>query len=164
MTEDDAGLIIKHRGKKALVDANLLLVYAVGKTDKTFLGICHHTKQYAEEFPYIVRLLDNFQTLCTTPNVLTEVSNLGKKLGPRFFTMLTVIVSTLEERYCVSKDASIHEQFNFLGLTDAGLCLIAADHLIITADSTLYRFLRKNGFDAVNYNHLRPWLWNNYVS
>lgn len=78
---EDLSFILKHRKNGALFDANLLLVYVVGKTDRKLLTQLHHTKQYEEDFPIIERLVEFFSVVHTTPNVLTEVSNLGRKLG-----------------------------------------------------------------------------------
>jgi hypothetical protein len=156
---ESLSFILENRGKGALLDANLLLVYVVGKIHPNRLLRLHHTKQYYEDFPLVERLVEFFSTIYTTPNVLTEVSNLGKKLGSEFFSILGAVVSVLDERYCISKDASANTQFLKLGLTDAGLCTVAAKHLVITADSPLYEILRANKVDAVNFHHLRPLAW-----
>ena len=155
----------KHRGNGALLDANLLLVYVVGKTDPRRLADFPHTKQYRDDFPLLERMVENFfPTIYTTPNVLTEVSNLGKKLGAAFFGTLGKVVSVLEERYCASKNAAANPHFLKLGLIDAGLCTMAARHLVITADLHLYLVLGANNVDAVNYNHLRPLAWQGLLS
>jgi hypothetical protein len=84
---------------------------------------------------------------------------LGKKLGVEFYSALGKVVAVLDERYCASKDASANAHFQKLGLTDAGLCTVAAEHLVITADHPLYQILRANNMDAVNFNHLRQQAW-----
>jgi hypothetical protein len=156
---EDLLFLLKHRGRGALLDANLLLVYVVGKTHPDRLSTLHHTKQYERDFPLIKRVVEFFPTIYTTPNVLTEVSNLGRKLGVDFFNTLRSVIAVLEERYCTSKDASADKHFLKLGLTDAGLCSVAAKHLVITADFALYQILRTNKMDAVNINHLRQIAW-----
>lgn len=145
----------KHRNKGALLDANLLLVYLVGKFDKNRLSDFHHTKQYVEDFPLIVRLIESFSRIHTTPNVLTEVSNLGGKLGPKFFDVLQRAVVVLEEHYCASEKAVREMQFRKLGLTDSGLLSVAARVLIVTTDWQLHGILRSKNIDAVNFHHLR---------
>ena len=156
---EDYSFLLKHRRKGALVDANLLLVYVVGKIYPSRLSDCKATKQYRNDFPLIEQVVDFFPKIYTTPNVLTEVSNLGKDVGDEFFKTLRKIVLFLDERYCASNDASANVEFRRLGLTDAGLCCVAADHLVITADLDLYLSLRTNKIDAVNFNHLRPLAW-----
>jgi predicted nucleic acid-binding protein len=161
---EDVAFIAKHQQRGALLDANILLVYVVGMCDTRLLPQFHHTKQYKDDFPLIQRLVNHFRLIYTTPHVLTEVSNLGKKLGeklsPRFFDELQKVVQVLEERSCTSKDATANRYFRTLGLTDAALLHIAVnDILVITADLPLYLTLRHTNIDAVNINHLRPYTW-----
>jgi len=161
LMNEDLLFLLKHRGKGALVDANLLLVYVVGKIHPSRLAHYHHTKQYLQDFPLVERVVELFPTIYTTPNVLTEVSNLGG--GGEFFGMLRKVITVLDERYCVSKDACAHADFRTLGLTDAGLCSLAAKHLVVTADFPLYQILRANKVEAVNFNHLRPLAWKGLI-
>ena len=161
---EDYSFLLKHRSKGALVDANLLLVYLVGKTYPNRLSDFKHTKQYRDDFPLIEQVVDYFPRIYTTPNVLTEVSNLGKQVGGEFFNTLRKVILFLDEHYCASKDASANAQFKTLGLTDAGLCSVAAKYLVITADLDLYLSLRAIKMDAVNLNHLRPLAWNGVLS
>jgi hypothetical protein len=152
---EDVLFIKRYQSKGALFDANLLLVYVVGKCGRNRLPNLQHTKQYAEDFPLIEKLVESFSRLYTTPNVLTEVSNLGKKVGVDFFVQLKSIVHVLDEQYCTSRDATLSIQFNKLGLTDSGLLHISPKFLIVTADFPLYSVLRANKVDAVNFDHLR---------
>src|ERR1019366_4553633 len=99
-------LVLKHRRRGALLDANLLLIYAVGKCDKNLLPTLHHTKQYTSDFTLIEHLIAFFSVLYTTPNILTEVSNLGGKIGQKFFVTLGAMVSVLQEEYCISNEAA----------------------------------------------------------
>ena len=57
---EDVAFIKEYQSKGALFDANLLLVYVVGKCGKSKLRQCHHTKQYVDEFPLIVKLVESF--------------------------------------------------------------------------------------------------------
>ena len=77
MTEG-ISFIQQHRGKSALLDTNLLLVYVTGLSNPANLARLHHTRQYVGDFPLLSRLINHFRTLLTTPNILTEVSNLGR--------------------------------------------------------------------------------------
>ena len=101
-----------------------------------------------------------FSVLYTTPNILTEVSNLGGKLGREFFVTLGVMVAILHEEYCNSKVAASSAAFGKLGLTDAGIISVAANGcLVLTADWPLYQTLQHQNVDAVNINHLRQLEW-----
>jgi hypothetical protein len=153
-------LIAKHRKTGALFDANILLVYAVGMYDKSRLQYYSHTKQYVDDFDLIKFLVEFFFVIYTTPNILTEISNLGGKLGSTFFSILKTVVQFSEEQYCPSKDAVSGASFHKLGLTDAGIISLAANkYAVITADWPLYQILRSRDIDAVNINHLRPLNW-----
>ncbi|MBC7928448.1 MAG: hypothetical protein H7039_22630 [Bryobacteraceae bacterium] len=156
---EDVSFLLKHRRNGALIDANLLLVYVVGKTDKSWLSRLQHTKQYEQDFPLIEATIEFFPRIYTTPNILTETSNLGKKVGEQFFRTLGRVISVLDERYCVSREAAADRHFCKLGLTDAGLLAIADQMLVVTTDFTLFRMLRAQNLDAVNFNHLRPFGW-----
>ena len=158
---DPVSLILKHRKSGALLDANLLLVYVVGKHDKDCLRRLHHTKQYSDDFGLIERLVEFFSVIYTTPNVLTEVGNLGGKLhSEAFFRALGAAVLALKEQYCASSDAVATPGFEKLGLTDAGIMRIATNEfLVLTADWDLYNLLVSRNIDAVNINHLRQLEW-----
>ena len=157
---EDIEFIKRYQSAGALFDSNLLLVYVVGKCGRDRLMRHHTTKQYAADFPLIEALIESFARIYTTPNVLTEVSNLGgQKGGVEFFEQLKRIIHVLDERYCTSKDATLNTQFRRLGLTDGSLLHLSPAFLIVTADFELHSVLRASNFDAVNFNHLRPYTW-----
>lgn len=163
MTEDIA-FITKHKKKGALLDANVLLVYLVGIYDMRRMRSFSHTQQYADDFPLVDKLVKTFPVIYTTPNVLTEVSNLGGKLGDGFYDVLQLAIPRLKEQYGVSEEAAKHSYFNKIGLTDCALVDIArAGVLVISIDSTLCRILRSKNIDAVNFNHLRQLSWNGLI-
>jgi len=152
----------KHRGKGAFLDANLLLVYAVGRYDRRLLGTFHHTKQFDEDFEWIERLvLRWFTKIHTTPNILTEVSNLGGKLGSSFFDEFKTIIAPLVETHCPSVAATEDNKFREVGLTDSIILAVAAKNpsVVLTADFDLYRILRARQIDAININYMRQVRW-----
>ena len=158
---EDVDFLRKHRTDGAIVDANLLLVYVVGRADRRLLNRSFHTQQYEDDFPLIERIIDHFEAIYTTPNILTEVSNLGAKVGAHkvLDVVAQIIIHKLNEQYCLSRDACGDPAFQKLGLTDAGLLLLAQKHLVVTADFNLHRMLRHRGLDAINFNHLRQASW-----
>ena len=149
----------KYLSKGALVDANVLLVYLFGQTDPHLLKRSHRTKQYAEGYPVVRRVVETFKVIHTTPNILTEVSNLGKDGGEPFYAGLAKVATLMTEHYCDSRSACAESTFKKLGLTDAGICLLAKSHIVVTFDSTLYEMLRSRGIDAINVNHLIQASW-----
>ena len=157
---EDVGFLQKYRTSGAIIDANLLLVYVIGRADRRLLGRSHHTKQYEEDFPIVQRVVEYFARIYTTPNILTEVSNLAAKDGgAKVLDFLAKFVRRLDERYCVSSASCEDQSFTRLGLTDAGLCLLAREYLVVTADFNLHLTLRRRGLDAINFNHLRQASW-----
>ncbi|MBS1828667.1 MAG: hypothetical protein JST93_25400 [Acidobacteria bacterium] len=156
---EDFAFLQKHRSRGALFDANLLIVYLVGKMGSHLLKQYPHTKQYEDDYPLVEKLVESFPILYTTPNVLTEVSNLGRKAGPQFFAGMRAVVRLLDERYCASRDAVENARFASLGLTDSGLMIVASEVLVVTADFPLYSILRAHQLDAVNFHHLRHLSW-----
>ena len=156
---EDLEFLVKHRSRGALLDANLLLVYIVGKCARNQLPHFQHTKQYSDDFGLVERLVEFFPVHHTTPNVLTEVSNLGKKLGVPFFQTLSKVVHVLTEHYCCSEDAADNPGSQTFGLTDSILLSLGRQVLIVTADGRLHRFLRSQNVEAVNFHHIRPYSW-----
>jgi len=70
-------LVAKHRRNGVLVDANLLLLYLVGRWDYRLVPKFKRTDRYTvSDFILLTRFLAQFAKILTTPNVLTEVSNL----------------------------------------------------------------------------------------
>ena len=149
----------KYLSKGALVDANVLLVYLFGQTAPHLLERSPRTKQYAKGYPVVKRVVETFKVIYTTPNILTEVSNLGKDGGKPFYAGLAKAANVLTEHYCDSRSACAESTFKRLGLTDAGICLLAKSHLVVTFDFALYQMLRSRGIDAINVNHLIQASW-----
>ena len=81
---ESAAFAEKYLSKGALVDANVLLVYLFGQTAPRLLERSPRTKQYAKGYPIVKKVVDKCRVVYTTPNILTEVSNLGKDGGSRF--------------------------------------------------------------------------------
>ena len=161
MNETEA-FLRKHQGKGAILDTNLLLVYAVGRYDRRLLGTLHHTKQFEEDFEWIERLILRwFTKIHTTPNILTEVSNLGGKLGSSFFDQLKKVIAPLVETHCPSIAGTADNKFRNVGLTDSIILAVAATNasVVLTADFDLYRILRARNLDAININYLRQVNW-----
>jgi hypothetical protein len=144
-----------------LLDSNLLLLLTVGRHDYRLISGFKRTAAFTlEDFALLMEIVGQFRALVTTPNVLTEVSNLAGQLTGRtrreVFTTLRDQMEVLEERYVASREASISETFVRLGLTDAALALVGGDDvLVLSVDFDLVGSLQHAGVSAVNFNHLR---------
>jgi hypothetical protein len=105
-------------------------------------------------------MYDSCQKLVTTPNVLTEVSNLANKLWgdlrTQLYEALDTIIGGCAEEYIESRAVSGCDDFSRLGLTDCTiLALPPKSCLVITTDRKLAEACIKVGIDSINYNHLR---------
>lgn len=162
---DAFDLIEKYRNKGILVDANLLLLYFVGKFDPNRISTFKRTSQFnAEDFELLVRLLSLFRRVVTTPNVLAEVNSLSGQWGEpaksRFFQRFASELETLEEEYIESRRAGREELFVKAGLTDTTIALTAKDrYLLLTDDLKLAQMLEHRGMAVVNFNHIRVLGW-----
>ena len=80
---DAVGLIKKHRTKGVLINANLLVLYLVGSTNKNRIPTFKRTQVYTiEDFELLQGLIAYLGDVITTPHVLTEVSNLANLHEP----------------------------------------------------------------------------------
>lgn len=154
-------LLVKHRGGSVLVDSNLLLLWFVGLFRRELIGTYKRLNMFSfEDFDLLGELLKNFRAIVTTPNILTEVSNLSgaltDQIKPYYFASFTNSLELLQEEYVRSTQATASPLFRRLGLTDAGIATVAARPiLVITTDFELYYHLQGLEVDVVNFNHQR---------
>jgi hypothetical protein len=158
-------LIAKYRTKGVLLDANLLLVWCIGAVEPQFIPQCKRTRAYIpDDFRLLSALLRSFTTHVTTPNILTEVSNLANSLhgayATRFRQIFGQLIPTLSEEYYQSTAVAQRIEFFQFGLTDAGIAAYAKDqYLVVTDDFPLSQFLLSQGIDVLNFNHIRSVHW-----
>lgn len=156
-------LISRYSGKGVLLDSNLLLLYFVGLYDPERIGTFKRTYSQGftvDDFDLLCRLLDCFDTVVTTPNILTEVSNLSNQLRnderDSYFVVFANSAALLTERYIESKKICVLAHFNRYGLTDSGTISCAkGNYLVVTGDAPLVGCLQNLGIDVINFNHLK---------
>ena len=153
------------RNKIAVIDTNLLLVYLVGCVDPQLIIKFKKTnsRYCAEDFTILDELLSTFNRFITTPNILTEVSNLGGQLSGQdkecFFGLLSGVIQKTAEKYIPSSEIAKDKLFIKYGITDRGLLELArTGHLIITDDFRLSAYCNSLGFHSINFNHLRSYV------
>ena len=158
-------LISKYRTKGLLVDTNLLLVYFVGMYDPDRISKFKRTMAFTvDEFRLLAKFFEVFEKVVTTPNILTEVSNLSghlpEKLSESFNKDFAGRIPRLQEHYASSTSLATSTHFNTFGLTDSGIVeLVKKNYLVLTDDLSLYGLLQNLGVDAINFNHLRSAAW-----
>ena len=111
----------------------------------------------------LVRILDRCKPIITTPNILTEVSNLSNGIPEverkAYFASIARQLLILKEEYLGSISALASRWARF-GLTDAGIAVIAKNrYLVLTDDFRLSQALQTEGIDTLNFNHLREINW-----
>jgi hypothetical protein len=158
-------LISQYRKKGLLIDTNLLLLYFVGMYDQERIPKFKRTMAFTiDEFLLLTTIFNEFDEIITTPNVLTEVSNLSGQLPGNlrsyFYNDFAKRIPTLREHYTSSKAISSSNHFNLFGLTDSGIVeTVKGNYLVLTADLDLFGLLQNLGIDAINFNHIRTLAW-----
>lgn len=148
------------RGRKLLLDTNLLSVLAVGLTDVSYFSVHKGFEAYGLEDLRALKLMAEASTgLVVTPNTLTETCNLVDRLHgkarARVYRKLVALVQSTEEIYVQSAVAAGQKAFVQLGLTDAVMLNLASrDTFLVTADLDLYLAAHAAGYDALNFNYL----------
>jgi hypothetical protein len=112
----------------------------IGRHDRGIISSFKRTRQFnGEDFDLLERMVSFFRCLFTTPNILTETSNLACQLGEPVRTaalhQFSNTIRLLSERYVESRRSSEHYDHRFAGL------------------------LQKSGRDVLNFNHVRMLGW-----
>ncbi len=162
---DARALIEKYRGQGVLIDTNLLVLFLVGLTNPNRITKFKRTQSYkVEDFRLLQNLIAWFgEPLIATPHLLSEVSNLTdlpEREMIQVRQLFQSLVERLEEQYDTARDLVETEFFQSFGLTDASIAAVSGKGvLILTADVRLQLALQAKGFDALNFNHVRPLGW-----
>lgn len=156
-------LVRRHRRAGILVDSNLLLLLLVGAYRKELISRFKRTDRFAvEDFQILLSFLDLFEEVVTTPNVLTEVSNLANQLPENekagFYKAFHFLAANWNERFLPSIDLLANAELRVLGLTDVAISVAGQSPvLVLTDDFRLAGKLRQAGVDVINFNHLRTY-------
>lgn len=165
MIEEIQALITKYSSKGILIDTNILLLYFVGSFDPVLITRFKRTVQFTiEDYEILLVLIHPFKKLLTTPNILTEVSNLSSQLNEpvktSYFQLFAERIREIDEHYVTSAHAARQEQFRKIGLTDAGIFELSENrYLVLTDDFRLSQTLNNRGIDVINFNHVRILGW-----
>jgi rRNA-processing protein FCF1 len=158
-------MLRNYRLKGILIDTNILLLYYLGNYNPNKITEFKRTSSYTrEDFFVLKKLLSFFEVRLTTPNILTEISNLSKGIPDKFkknyYEILKKDIDLVEEKYLPSKELSRIEYFEKIGLTDSSIIKIAQqEYLILTDDFPLYNRLLNMKLDVINCTHIRTIDW-----
>ena len=156
-------LLAKHRGGAVLVDSNLLLLFFIGEFQRDLIAKFKRLNTFTpEDYDTLAIVLKQFGKIVTTPNIVTEVSNLSGALQGNtraaYYNSFALRLAVLNEKYVQSTEAVSTPVFRALGITASGISLIAKQGLLVlTDDFTLYQYMSGSGIDALNFNHVRSW-------
>ena len=147
--------------KGVIVDTNLLLLYVIGKYNVQRISNFKRTKEYTiEDYEILIRILHKFKKIVTTPNILTEVSNL---CGHCNDSEKSSILGKLKEQICILDEQHISSDkicqnncFVRYGLTDTAIAELAKNsYLVLTSDLPLTLLLQQFKIDVINFNNIR---------
>ncbi|WP_414887283.1 PIN domain-containing protein [Pseudomonas marginalis] len=155
--------IKQYRRKGIIVDTNLLLLALIGGTSS--IVEFKRTRGYSDaDYQLLLKVIDQFEKLVSTPHILAEVSNLtnglhGNKLRV-FYATLKNSLSTIIEVHHPALDISRDYELSPYGLTDVGIVAAAKDnYLVLTDDLRVAGFAHQHCVDVVNFNHIREASW-----
>jgi len=148
-----------------VLDTNLLVLFLIGRTRRGLIASHKRLAAFTErDYDALEEIVGRFQIVATTPNVLTEMSNLCDGLTGedknKYLAAAINHVNIVDEQYVPSRDVIASIAFSQFGLSDAVLSEIAVRHfLILTVDGSLYHFLMTLSLPVLNFNHLRTAYW-----
>lgn len=153
-------LIAKHRRYGVLLDSNLLLLMVVGNYDFRRISKFKRTSQFnSDDYELLMRISEKFAQMCTTPNIMTEVDNLGRQLNQSewegFAASMNDVASRLVEISEPSMQVTKEPRFPRLGLTDTAILMNLKAQLLLTDDLKLEGMARSAGLASINFNNLR---------
>lgn len=143
---------------RLLLDANLLVLWIVGNLDPSRVGARRLEAFEPEHLSVLNGITSGFPHHVSTPNVLTETSNLigagHQQLCRGACDALGKYIEFLDEVYVPSVETLCDPFFGKLGLADAGLAMLARNgDFVLTADGPLYGMMNGHGVKVANFWH-----------
>ena len=148
-------------GRTVAVDSNLLVLWIAGSRFPEMVGTHKRLRSYSNDDLDLLREYLLGVRIVTTPNAMTEVSNLivyGVREPQRsaLLDALGAFSAEVEERYVATEAAASSAVFSRLGVADAAwLHCAKAGFELLTDDLALYLAALNHGLAATNFNHLR---------
>ena len=161
MNDNMEYIIRKYSRQGVVMDTNVLLLYAIGTYDVSQIEKFKRTQSFTSiDFGYLLEFLERFDRLLTTPNLLTELTNLTEGFNEQtkqgFFKSLSQQMQLFNEYYFESSTLSKTSIFQKFGLADTTLSELGKQkYLILTDDLRLTHFLNTQKIDCLNFNHIR---------
>ena len=156
-----SSIVNRNLEKGILIDTKPLLLLLIGSYNPNGIEKSKLTQDFTlKDYELLVNLVKRFNQIVTTPNILTEVSNLLNraegKIRDQIYTLFSHSVQEFVEESKPSKETVKHENFSKFGLTDLAILDNAkGKYLVLTGDLPLFSYLQNIGIDVINFNHLR---------
>lgn len=144
--------------KRLVLDANLLVLLIVGNLDRSKIG-ARRLESFEERHLVVLNEIFRQHTYhVSTPNVLTEASNLlgsgGQQLCKGACSALGDFIASLEEIFVPSIDTLSQPFYQKLGLADAALAVLSQNgDLVLTADGPMYGMMVGYDIPVENFWH-----------
>ena len=147
--------------KNLILDTNVLVLLAVGLTDKKYVSLHKRTKKHDLTGFYIVQsIMSRFDSVILVPHVLAETSNLIRNIHDAAADLISIqfanMIINTQERFIASSIAVRKREYKRLGLTDA--ILLEASSFgchLLTDDLDLYLAALSSKLQVTNYSHVR---------
>ena len=147
---------------KLALDSNLTLLFAVGRAQTGMISRHKRLQSYSEaDYELLQGFLLSAQQVITTPQAMTEVSNLAgfgvaEPALSRINSSVKGLAEAFFEIYNSSRNLAQYDEFARLGLADcAWLAVLGGETRLLTVDNALYLAALQRGHFAVNFNHVR---------
>lgn len=158
---------VSTRSKTLLLDTNLLLLLFIGGKDSSLIQKAKTLSAFVEDdYDLLGDVINNssFNSLVTTPHIMTEVSNLLGKERDDIRRIGREAMAEFLGKCTEHTDSSVvlvsEPEFNRLGLTDMAIAVASKlPAFVLTADLPLYLHVSSSGLEAENFNHIRQGSW-----
>jgi hypothetical protein len=146
--------------QKIVLDTNLLLLWLVARTDVALLQNFKRVQSFTySDIELLGEILERYRGFVTTPHVLSETSNFIDQAPTwrrsALIDRLKDFIRSGVEVYTPAMELIERDEFNSLGLTDAGLARLSSDTVVLTVDYRLAGKIDAIGGNAMNFNHYR---------
>lgn len=146
--------------EKIALDSNLSLLLIVGRAERGLIARHKRLKGYSEDdYELLIAHLRSANALVTTPNTLTEISNIAS-FGltdaslDRVIRSYQAFVLDCTEVHHPSRQLVERTEFSWLGLADcAWLAVLCHGTSLLTSDNELHIAAMLCGHASINFNH-----------
>lgn len=153
--------ILAHVPRGIVVDTGPLLLFYATLVSEDLPKRFKRTQDFAKaDQEVLLSLLAHFPKRFTTPQVMTEVSNLSDGIFGQFlssfFEVITVDLGEVKEIYTSTQELSASGRAVTLGFADLSLMYVARKGpLLLSTDARLCEWCNREGMSAINFNWLR---------